>query len=88
MAHEMITLGDHMEFVKTMLEEKGLNLNTDMTQEHINLTYWDLLKFIDKQPRELQKKIKDTFSLIDFRNGDVMDYVKHLSQGMLRALGY
>ncbi len=73
-----------------MIEEKGICLETNLLESegHFGLTIQMLIDFIASMPAEIVGKIKNTFSQIDFQNGDVMHYINHLATGMVAALGY
>jgi hypothetical protein len=43
-----------------------------------NLTKSDILKIILDLPKELQIKIRNQFILIDFKNGDINNFLDHL----------
>ena len=44
-----------------------------------------LIDFIKSMPKEIKKKIKDQFVIIDFKNGDCVHYLNHLASGMVKA---
>lgn len=77
----------HIEFIKTMIEEKGISLDTEVQEagEPI-ITVKSLLDFLQLVPDETKKTIKETFSKIDFKNGDIMHYIKFIAKGMNNAI--
>ena len=78
-------------YLTNLLIEKGIikDIEEDMNVEgHINLTYEMQMDFICGMPKKIQDQIKTNFVKIDFHNGDVMHFWKHLTEGMLKATGY
>jgi len=78
-------------YLTNLLTEKGItnSIYNDMTIDgHFGLTYEMQIDFICSCPKSMQSKIKETFVMIDFKNGDVMHFWNHLTQGMLSSLGY
>ena len=78
----------HIEFIKTMIEEKGISLDTCLLEKdgHIGLTVQMLLDFIAQMHEHSIRAIKDCFSKIDFQNGDLMHYMNHLAWAMNKSL--
>jgi hypothetical protein len=71
-------------YLETLFEEKGIDVERDVNLEgHIGLTVQMILDYVCQTPKHIQKKIKNTFVQIDFRNGDVMDYVRFLANGIV-----
>lgn len=76
-----------MEFITTMLEEKGLiDEILEIEHEGINHTMpiGVILEFIENAPLNIQNQIKDTLSKIDFMNGDVLHFMRHLAVGIIQ----
>ena len=76
-------------YIKTLLEEKNIQIDTEINIEdgnikHIGLTLENVIEFISSLPKEIQKKIKLTLTEIDFRNGDIMHYFKYIAKGMVQ----
>jgi len=70
--------------IETMIEEKGIDLETVIEIDgQIGLTVGAVLEFIYHCPKEIQSKIAKTLIQIDFRNGDIMDYIRYLANGMV-----
>jgi len=42
-----------------------------------------LITFLKSMPDDLKKKVKSTFVMIDFKNGDCVHYLKHLAESMI-----
>ena len=75
-------------YLTTLIEEKGKSLDTEIQLEgHFGLTYQMLVDFI-VDAKEYHKQIRMTLVKIDFHNGDVFHYLNHLSEGMVKSLGY
>jgi len=68
-------------------EESDLLLEGAKDKEvHIGLTVEMMIDFIIATPHA--KSIKGNFVYMDFKNGDCLDYWKHLTNGMMIASGY
>lgn len=75
-------------WLETMIEEKGVDIYSEINIEgHYGLTYQSLVEFLEDTPKE-HKKIKNTLILIDKKNGDILHYIKHLTNCMIRSSGY
>lgn len=74
------------EYLENLITEKGKALDEDILAGHIGLDYAMLIDFIEQAPQH-HKTIRDTLVKIDFQNGDVFHYLKHLAEGMVKALG-
>lgn len=75
-------------YLETLITEKGADLEDDINLEgHYSLTWQMLVDFIEKQP-QFHKEIKQTLVMIDFKNGDVFHYLRHLASGMVKSLEY
>ena len=79
-------------YLEALLTEKGITSNLDDFMEiegHFGISYNDQINFIMKNASSAHKdRILNTFTLIDFKNGDVMHYWNHITEGMLLAMGY
>lgn len=75
-------------YLTALISEKGRSVEAALPVEgHINLSYQNLIEFIDQMPAPVQKQIRDTLVMIDFKNGDVFHYLDFLVQGMIKAQG-
>lgn len=64
----------------TFLEEKCVDMS-----EYVNngdLQVGDVCSMIHRTTKEEQKNIKNTIVMIDFKNGNVVDYFRHLAQAL------
>ncbi|EJS44926.1 MULTISPECIES: hypothetical protein [Bacillus] len=70
-------------FYRTMLEEKKLMHKTFMVKcdgvTHI-FNVERMVALIEEAPEEEQVKVKEVFSYLDFRNGDLMHYLHFLAE--------
>lgn len=75
-------------YLKTLIEEKGADIEDEINLDgHFGLTFEMLIDFIDSMP-EYHDKIRAMLVKIDFHNGDVFHYLRHLATGMVKTLGY
>ena len=44
-----------------------------------------IVEYVENCPANIVNKINKTLSAIDFQNGDVMHFIKHLGEGMVYA---
>lgn len=82
-------------YLETLLTEKNIDLEetfvveTDSNVDHY-YTYGALIDDIAemvKDSPEMTQKIRMTFAKIDFMNGDVTHYLKHLAKGIVATYG-
>ena len=70
----------------TFIAEKGIDLEQVFTIEGPSgpnhMTYQNVVDVIKQAPPHEKVGIKDTLVMIDFRNGDVLDYFRHLAQAI------
>lgn len=74
-------------FFRKMIEEKGL-IDVSMAVKGKGFDYHDMsvenvIEFIENSPQDIQDKIRNTMSLIDYKDGDLMDYIYYIAQGMV-----
>jgi len=78
-----------MNYFETLLEEKGVDL--DETFELITpdsvygsqiMTYGVILESINRTNKAEQKKIKNTLVKIDYKNGDIKHFLRHLGKAL------
>ncbi|MDM5205343.1 hypothetical protein [Cytobacillus kochii] len=73
-------------FLRKMIEEKEL-LNEVIFIEHdgvlhfVEVTF--LLEVIENASQREKEQIKNTFSIIDFKNGNLMHYLKFLAEAYI-----
>lgn len=84
--YEMFLAEEKLSFFRIMLEEKGLD-NEIIDVEHkdnIHKIEMDvLIDLMESVNIQEQKKIEKTMRYIDFKNGDMMHYMKHLATGYI-----
>ena len=73
-------------WLDTFIEEKGIDLNFVVEIATNNNTHFfeigNIVEHIKATTREEQTAIKDMIVKIDFYNGDVIDYFKHLAKAL------
>lgn len=78
---------DFDKWLDTFLEEKGIDLDEGFTVQGANwgdnhMTYGVVVEHIKIAPKGEQNKIKDMLVKIDFKNGDVRHFLRHLAQAI------
>jgi hypothetical protein len=73
-------------WIDVFLEEKGIT-GMMLEVEHEGMKHFIehevLIDFIKSLPALQKRKIKDTFVMIDFKNGDCLHFLNHLAKGMV-----
>ena len=73
-------------FFRKMIEEKDL-LNEVISVEHDKIQHIVevsfLLEVIENASEREKEQIKNTFSIIDFKNGNLMHYLKFLAEAYI-----
>lgn len=69
-------------WLATFAEEKQLDMSEFVQGKECMLQVGDVLSAMNSTTSEEQAQIKNTLVMIDFKNGDVMHYVKHLAQAL------
>jgi len=73
-------------WLDTFIEEKGIDLNDVVEITTNNNTHFfeigNIVEHIKATTKEEQTAIKDMIVKIDFHNGDVIDYLKHLAKAL------
>ena len=73
-------------WLDTFLSEKGIDLDQPINVEGESglnfMTVENIVEFMKVTSSGEQKAIKNTFVMIDFKNGDVLHFIKHLAQGV------
>lgn len=72
-------------YLLTYLDEKGIDLDTAITVESENgtenhMTVRTIVEFILGAPPGAQKKIMRKLILIDYLNGDVMEFLRYIAK--------
>jgi len=75
-------------YIYTLLEEKNIDLDTAFTvigESGDNfMTVGVIVEHILIAPKSEQKNIKNMLVRIDFNNGDILDFIKHLAKAIAR----
>ena len=75
-----------IKWLDTFIEEKGIDLNDVVEITTNNNTHFfeigNIVEHIKATTKEEQTAIKDMIVKIDFHNGDVIDYFKHLAKAL------
>lgn len=75
-------------YLVNLIMEKGKKMDDTIELDgHVGLTYQMLVDFIEENGDQ-HLIIRETLVKIDFKNGDVFNYLKFLAGGMVKALGY
>lgn len=74
------------QWLDTFLSEKGIDLDAPFTVEGKSgpnfMTVETVVEAMKSAPKREQEQIKTTFVKIDFANGDVMHFIKHLAKAI------
>lgn len=86
-------MNNYTQYLEALITEKGTSMEAEITgleSENygpvIGLTYQHLVDFIEKCPKDDQRKICNMCRNIDFKNGDVFKYLHFLAGGMVKAV--
>lgn len=75
-------------YLLTLLEEKGISLETPIEVESLHtgtpnhMTVGTVVEFMLVKPLSTQKVLRKKLMLIDYRNGDIMDFFLYLARFM------
>ena len=73
-------------WLDTFVSEKGLDLETSITVEGASgpnhMTAQTVVDHMKIAPTHEQNQLKNIIVRIDFANGDVMDFFRHLAQAL------
>ena len=80
-------------YLYDLIQEKGVSLDSDVRitmkdpeyTHHVGFTYLYLIDELCDMPAKIQTKIRDTLIKIDYRNGDVFNYLDYLSMPILES---
>ena len=74
------------QWLDTFIQEKGINLDEQFEVEGAMGTnymqYYNVVAEIKTAPKSEQDRIKDMIVAIDFANGDVKHFFRHLAQAI------
>lgn len=75
-------------YINTLIEEKGLNLNTTFDIEGLSglniIPLGVVVEHILIAPTHEQNQIKNTLIKIDFHNGDIMHFFTYLAKAIAK----
>ena len=82
-------------YIRDLVVEKGYDLEDTFTiilPRHAHIYEYgqfieDLVE-ITENDEETRRKIRHQFVKIDFVNGNINDYIKHLATGIVKSAGY
>ena len=73
-------------WIDTLVEEKGIDLEECFEVEGPSGTnvipYGVIVEHMKIAPTSEQRKIKDVLVMIDFKNGDILHFFRHLGQAI------
>jgi hypothetical protein len=75
-------------YLTDLFTEKGYNLDhvLEVPSKGIYGTNYipleSVIEFVCKLDKDTRVKIRKTFVMIDFKNGDIMHFVNHIAKGM------
>jgi hypothetical protein len=78
-------------WLETLIEEKGLEneiFTIDYEGEFHMIEMQFLVEFLGGMDKRNQDKIKNILVMIDFKNGDVMDFMNHCARGYVETYQY
>lgn len=68
-----------------LFEEKEIDLNTEIEiEEQIGFTVKNVIEFLNNAPKDIQNKAMKTYTMIDFKNGDILDFTKYIARGIVK----
>jgi len=70
-------------WLDTFCEEKGIDLEDVFEIDDNIIPYGVIVEHIKIAPEHEQKKIKDIIVKIDFQNGDVLHFFRHLGKALV-----
>jgi len=72
-------------YLEALIEEKGIEGMPIEFENENGMNYMDLgvvVEFILNLPKTIQQKVRKQLVMIDFKNGDVMDFFIYMAKGM------
>jgi hypothetical protein len=80
------TIMNFTNWLNTMIEEKGLeNHLLDLSELDVinGVPVRDIVDYLCQLPVSEQKKVKTILVKIDFQNGDICHFFKHIAKGII-----
>jgi hypothetical protein len=89
---DAIDTRDFATWMRLLISEKGTEPTSPVpafeSAGHIGLSYDHLIEFAAKNATaDQQSAIRKNLVMLDVNNADVFDYLNHLMNGMIKALG-
>lgn len=89
---DAIDTHDFATWMRLLISEKGIEPDAPVAAfenaGHIGLSYDHLVEFAAKNATAVQQgAIRKNLALLDVNNADIFDYLNHLMNGMIKALG-
>jgi len=77
------------QYIYILLEEKGIDMEQCLLEEegHFGLTINMVIDFVYTCEKNTIQEVENTFRMIDFKNGNIMDYITFLAKGIVKAIG-
>lgn len=79
-----------MKYLKTFFDEKNLPLANWELEDQDGVTHWIsnevVIEYIHAAPRQEQVKIANMIRKIDFMNGDVNHFLRHLAGALINQV--
>lgn len=76
-----------MSFIRKMLEEKEL-IDGVLEFEHSNISHIMpievVVEFVENSPKTIETQINSKLSIIDFKNGNILDFIEHIAKGIIQ----
>lgn len=74
-------------YLLNLFSEKGIDRETPVTVNAKDgtpnyMTLQNVIDFVLKLDLRTQKSIRSKFVIIDFHNGDIMNFVRYIAEGM------
>ena len=70
------------QWLVTFCEEKQIDMSTPVQGNGCDLQAGDVLSAMMSAPKSEQAQIKNVLVMIDFKNGDVMHFIRHAAQAL------
>ncbi len=77
------------QYIYILLEEKGIDMEQCLLEEegHFGFTINMVIEFVYSCEKNIVEKVENTFRMIDFKNGNIMNYIIFFAKGIIKATG-